>query len=361
MGRREVHLLRAAIQEGIKFSVASDVLQCAAQVLRQEESAIAAGQRRALAESELRQAVASGDVERIRAAIQLGGAAGVSGYVLSDAMQDLAREEQKSFARQALRTAIAGRVPSALRSALEQARAWGLQDEVSEAEKVLVCMEKSMTVQTRLEAAIEKPNIAELAAAIEAGKKAMVSQSLLDCAQVILQNMQKQDATAEGRSAVQAKLEDAIQTQELEPLRSLIEQAKDFGVDLDIINRAYVVLAQQEQKEKAASSLAAAVSSKDSCAIRSALHVARSLQVPECRLADALTALAQDDRRVGAQSKLELATAGRDADVLRLAIKDARDAGVEAKLIDSAESALNRLEELRTEQSRAESKRWRML
>jgi len=222
---RDLDKVADALKAGQDVGLESDELQEleALHAELQKEAAEKAAREAAekAARGALKAAASDGDVEKLRAAVAEGQAAGLpeSDADMATAKSAIARiiklEEDRREAREALQTATQGVDIDALRQAVTRARQLGVDEQlIEEAEQKIKAEMDRKRARSALKTALDGRSPADLAKAIEDGEKCGIPDEELQAARVILPVRsaviaQRTSPTAESREALRECLGEA--------------------------------------------------------------------------------------------------------------------------------------------------------
>ena len=320
----------------------------------------------------LQNAVMSGDMAELRAAIRQGQAAGLPADSMATAMEKLAEleeaesrkqqqeaERQRELERQAmleqarrdhaaemLAEACKSRDVSSLRAAIDAAHKAGLDGhELEQASKVLAEEEAKAAARSLLESAAASDDVERLREALRRGEMAKLEEAELEaCRQALAQA----EARARARQSLRKALADTEEAEggRLEVLEAALKAGQETGLggDGNEADASLMATARQRADEEAAKAqLKAAIALEDAEELRRAIDFAQRTGFTGQALEDAESLLRALLAREAAKKELKDACQSADLDRLQAALESAEHEG----LADEEKSeALEKLREL---------------
>eukprot|EP00930_Biecheleria_cincta_P001062 TRINITY_DN102228_c0_g1_i1.p1 TRINITY_DN102228_c0_g1~~TRINITY_DN102228_c0_g1_i1.p1 ORF type:complete len:2101 (+),score=434.46 TRINITY_DN102228_c0_g1_i1:520-6303(+) len=346
--------LTAAIAHAEDAKVCKEALAKAKAVLADAEARDAAALR-------LQEAMATDDVEELAAALEQARSVGVQAPLLLQRAQTrlnaLLEDATRREAEAALLKACEAGDVAALRLAIARAVTTNVDEQtLAKAKKALADTEAREAASLQLQranagllAAMARPDVERLRAALQEARAAGSDDSLLQRGQARLMEL-LQDAAL---LALQA----ACESGDAHALTSAIAQAEKTQVDEDSIAKARLALAHARDREAASlllqeaiEALLSAISAGDTDVLKTTLHKAERSGVDACLLQRGrarLMALAEETARSEAEAALHKAYQQGDVPTLIAAISHAETAKVSEEALASARMALARARDIR--------------
>ena len=333
--------LREAIKQAEAAGVSALLLDDARELLRRCEQQLKAME-------DLRQAMSTGDMAELRAAIRQGQAAALPAEDLAAAMEKLAQLEeteaqqqkeeehrQKELERQAmleearrehaaemLRDASSSRDVDALRAAIAAANKAGLDTEaeaLATARQILGEEEAKAAARSSLEAAIASGDLERLREALSRAESAGLDEPSLGAARKALKETEAQAAARRG-------LREVLEASRSAPkgLEAVLQAALSAGLGGTEADAALLAAVRQRAAEEAVRErLAQAMSGGDAEELRRALDAAIQTGLTGQVLEEARSLLQTLVAREAAKKELKDAAGSGDLDRLRAALESA--------------------------------------
>eukprot|EP00435_Cladocopium_sp_Y103_P056183 s11_g18.t2 len=290
----------------------------------------------------LETALRSKDPDALRGAIDAARKAGLPEEDLTEAIQalkDAEAEQEKTAARNALAAAITSGDIGRLRDALQRAADLGLDEsEMDAARKALEQAEAKAAARAGLHDALKSgASLADINASLQAAESA----GLTDEADQLLIDAVKKKAAQE-----QAKrdLEEALSSQDPAKIREALVKAGEAGISANVLQDAIAQLQALERKADAAEKLRKAMEGSDvdveklRAAIEAAAEAGLDATAAEERLQEA-------ERRATARRRLSDAMQSGELQALRAALEEAKEAGLSDSELKDGEEKLAQEEE----------------
>ena len=286
--------LREALKRAELAGVSALLLDDARELLRRREQQSKAMQ-------SLQNAVMSGDMAELRAAIRQGQAAGLPADSMTAAMEKLAEleeaesrkqqqeaERQRELERQAmleqarkdhaaemLAEACKSRDVSSLRVAIDAAHKAGLDGhELEEASKVLAEEEAKAAARSLLESAVASDDVERLREALRRGELAKLEEAEMEACRRALA---RAEARARARQSLRKALAEEAEGGRLEVLEAALKAGQETGLggDGNEADASLMATARQRADEEAAKAqLQAAIAAEDAEELRRAIDFA---------------------------------------------------------------------------------------
>ncbi|CAJ1460708.1 unnamed protein product [Effrenium voratum] len=203
--------------------------------------------------------------------------------------------------------------------------------------------ERRQAAEARLTAVLDSGSmVRDLEAALESAKQAQVDQDLMARASERLKQLKDRD------DAFDHLLEkiDEIQRngsrnpEGLQGLQEALQRARETGVAEKELQRGQDVLDQEMPRAKARQLLREAEEESDPSALRNAIAIATTANLPVQELAPFEELLRGAESKEAAEAALKKAKESRDVALLKFALQQAKEAGVDATAISDAEQVL---------------------
>jgi len=237
---QDMDLLRQALQDAHGLGLEGEELILCRQKLERLE-------RKAVAQQRLQAAIEGTSVDDLHESIALATSAGLPFRDLETARKALQREETKATARVVLKDARLGKKAEVrdriqdLRDAVQAAKVAGLsKEEMDSAVLVLEQLMTEVTARRALAEAMQLATIDALRPAIENAIAAGIDSEELVLAQTQLENAYKPTA--------RAKLKEAVLSRDIPTILAAIEQGKAVGLSVMAIAEASEIIKEEELK-----------------------------------------------------------------------------------------------------------------
>ncbi|CAK9016123.1 unnamed protein product [Durusdinium trenchii] len=332
--RRDINALLKALADGEKAGLVPEDEE-----MMMASATLAAEQAKAAAKELLAQAVRDlsyDTIPNLRAAIQEAELQLLDAVLLDPAKTKLETSERQLAAKTDLRDALASGDIEDLSSAISNAEHAGLpsaDEHLSEARRLHAEEKRRVKARQGLFDAVQSRDIERLQKAIEEGQACKIDEDdIREASDVLMEENRKANAR-EG-------LQRATWSRSILDLKSAILEAEDAGVDEEEMMEARQMLGVEERKEEARSNLAAATQNRDVEMLEDALEEADRCGLLPTETQLARQVLAEEQWKISALEHLSQAIASKDIAALEAALSEAENAGVEAVEVDTAKSLL---------------------
>ena len=299
LGSKDVDALRGAIDAARKAGLPEEDLTEALETLKDAE----AEQEKSAARNALSAAISSGDIGRLRDALQRG-AEVLDESELEAARTALQEAEAKAAARKGLQDALKSDASLAdINRSLEAAEAANLSDE---ADQLLIEAVKKKAAQEQAKKDLEDALLSQDPSKI---REALVHAGEAGISANVLQDAISQLQTLERKADASEKLRKAMEASDLEKLRSAIEAAAEVGLDT---HDAEEHLHELERRATARRRLSDAMKSGELQALRAALEEAKEAGLPESEIKEGEGTLAREEERANLTRTLQHMSTQKD-------------------------------------------------
>lgn len=332
--RREMKALRKALAEGeaVGLGREAEEMRIALETLAFEEAKAAAKEQLAHALNVL----SYDTIDTLRAAIDSAVAAGLDSVLVDPAKAKLATLERQISAKRELEDALASGGLSDLAAAISRAEGAGLasaDEHLTSARQTHAAEKRRVKARQGLFDAIQTRNIEHLHKAIEEGRASGIpEEEVQEASDILSEEVRKAHA--------HDALHGATWSRSILDLRAAILEAEDAGVDEEELMEVRQLLGLEERRADARAALDAATQGREVEALEEALEEAEACGLTPKETEVARQVLAEENRKLAALEGLHKATASRAAELLSAAIAEAEAAGLEAPELDDARSAL---------------------
>lgn len=299
---RDPDALRGAIDAARKAGLPEEDLAEAIQALKDAE----AEQEKTASRNALAAAITSGDIGRLRDALQRAADLGLDESEMDAARKALEQAEAKAAARAGLHDALrTGASLADINASLQAAESAGLTDE---ADQLLIDAVKKKAAQEQakrdLEEALSSKDPAKIREAlVKAGEAGINANALQDAIAQLQALERKADAAQKLRKAMDGSDAD------VDKLRAAIEAAAEAGLDA---SDAEERLQEAERRATARRRLSDAMQSGELQALRAALEEAKEAGLPDSELKDGEGKLAQEEERANLTRTLQHMSTQKD-------------------------------------------------
>ncbi|CAE7686874.1 unnamed protein product, partial [Symbiodinium microadriaticum] len=332
--RREMKALRKALAEGeaVGLGQEAEEMRIALETLAVEEAKAAAKEQLAHALNVL----SYDTIDTLRVAIDSAVAAGLDSVLVDPAKAKLATLERQIAARRELADALASGGLSDLAAAISRAEGAGLasaDEHLTSARQTHAAEKRRVKARQGLFDAIQTRSIEHLHKAIEEGRASGIpEEEVQEASDILSEEVRKAHA--------HDALHRATWSRSILDLRAAILEAEDAGVDEEELMEVRQLLGLEERRADARAALEAATQGREIEALEEALEEAEACGLTPKETEVARQVLAEENRKLAALEGLQKATASREAEALSAAIAEAEASGLEAPELDDARSAL---------------------
>ena len=311
----------------------------AERVREEERQAMLERARQDHAKDLLHTALGSKDVDALHGAIDAARKSGLPEEDLTEALEtlkDAEAEQEKSAARNALSAAISSGDIGRLRDALQRGAQVLDKSELEAARKALQEAEAKAAARKGLQDALKSDaSLADINRSLEAAEAANLSD---ETDHLLIEAVKKKAAQEQAKK----DLEDALLSQDPSKIREALVHAGEAGISANVLQDAIAQLQTLERKADASEKLRKAMEASDLEKLRSAIEAAAEVGLDTH---DAEEHLHELERRATARRRLSDAMKSGELQALRAALEEAKEAGLPESEIKEGEGTLAREEE----------------